>query len=184
MVMDETPKPDTCPRDGVETRLRCSSCETLICPECWQDAAVGFHCPDCAERRTQTAQQTGDRIRGSRGQDTSSAGDAATIAQNVRVGGVGLGAAVLGGLLLGPVLVAGTFFLISAGVVGWLVARAVYWAAEEASTPLVRSMALTLAGFSVAVGFVSAGAPPVPASVALLAYPAAVWGGWILVRRR
>lgn len=182
--MDEISGPDTCPRDGVETRLRCSSCEDLICPQCWQDAAVGFHCPDCARRRSQTAASTGERIRGSRTDDTTSAPDAVTVSRGVRIGGVGLGAALFGGVLLGPVLVAGTFFLISAGVVGWLVARAVCWASDDDATPLVRSIALTLAGFSVAVGLVSAGASPVPASITLLAYPAALWGGWLVVRQR
>ncbi|MEX0592500.1 MAG: hypothetical protein WD358_04510 [Nitriliruptoraceae bacterium] len=94
---------------------------------------------------------------------------------------VGLGAAVAGGLLLGPVLAGGAFFLISAGIIGWLVARTVYWAAEEKSTPFVRAAAMTLAGFTVAVGLVTAG---VASGIGLLAYPAALWGGWIVVRQR
>lgn len=95
---------------------------------------------------------------------------------------IGAAASVVGGLLLGPVLAGGAFFLISAGVMGWLVARSVYWAAEERSTPFVRAAALTLAGLTVAVGLVSANVAV--DGIALLAYPAALWGGWIVVRQR
>lgn len=100
----------------------------------------------------------------------------------LRVVTVGLAAAVAGGLLLSPVLAGGAFFLISAGIIGWLVARAVYWAAEERSTPFVRAMAMTLAGFTAAVGLAAAGVAI--SGVAALAYPAALWGGWIVVRQR
>ncbi|WP_130648317.1 hypothetical protein [Egicoccus halophilus] len=98
---------------------------------------------------------------------------------------IGLAAAVAGGLLLGPILLGGAFFLISAGVIGWCVARAVYWATEEANSPFVRAWALTAAGFSVAVGLVTASAPGTAASeLAYLAFPAAMYGGWIVVRQR
>lgn len=95
---------------------------------------------------------------------------------------IGLAASVAGGLLLGPVLAGGAFFLISAGVIGWLVARSVYWATEERSTPLVRAVAMTVAGFAAAVGLASAGVST--DGIALLAYPAALWGGWMVVRQR
>jgi hypothetical protein len=96
----------------------------------------------------------------------------------------GVLAAVLGGLLLGPILTGGTFFLISSGVIGWGVARAVYWATQERSSPYLRAIALTAAGFSVAVGLVTAGANAAPAGLGFLAYPAAMYGGWIVVRQR
>jgi hypothetical protein len=39
----------TCPRDpGVETALRCSRCETPICPRCLVHSPVGARCKDCA----------------------------------------------------------------------------------------------------------------------------------------
>ncbi|MBA4180446.1 MAG: hypothetical protein C0506_07650 [Anaerolinea sp.] len=39
----------TCPRDpGVETALRCSRCETPICPKCLIQTPVGARCRDCA----------------------------------------------------------------------------------------------------------------------------------------
>ena len=38
-----------CPRDpGVETALRCSRCETPICPKCMVQTPVGARCRDCA----------------------------------------------------------------------------------------------------------------------------------------
>lgn len=38
-----------CPRDpGVETGLRCSRCETPICPKCMLQTPVGARCRDCA----------------------------------------------------------------------------------------------------------------------------------------
>lgn len=38
-----------CPRDpGVETALRCSRCETPICPKCLIQSPVGARCKDCA----------------------------------------------------------------------------------------------------------------------------------------
>ena len=35
----------------VETRLRCSRCEVLICPRCLVQTPVGARCPDCAHLR-------------------------------------------------------------------------------------------------------------------------------------
>jgi len=38
-----------CPRDpGVETALRCSRCESPICPKCLIQSPVGARCRDCA----------------------------------------------------------------------------------------------------------------------------------------
>ncbi len=102
----------------------------------------------------------------------------------VRSTGAGVLAAAAGGLVLAPILVGGMFFLISAGVIGWLVARAVFWAAGEHSSPYLRAVAMTFAGFSVAIGFAFAGAGPLPAGLPFLAYPAALWGGWMVVRQR
>ena len=36
-----------CPRDGVDTRLRCSECQSPICPNCLVRTAVGLRCPNC-----------------------------------------------------------------------------------------------------------------------------------------
>jgi hypothetical protein len=32
----------------IRTRLRCSKCETPICPRCAVDTPVGYRCPECA----------------------------------------------------------------------------------------------------------------------------------------
>lgn len=38
-----------CPRDpGIETALRCSRCDTPICPKCLIQTPVGARCRDCA----------------------------------------------------------------------------------------------------------------------------------------
>lgn len=181
--MDETPR---CARHpDVVTRLRCSSCEDSICPQCSRDAAVGYHCPDCAQARNDRAQAAGARIAAARGGRvaTDNGGHLGALL-TARVLVAGLFAAGLGGLLLGPVLARGAFFLLSSGAIGWVVARAVLWAADETVTPFVRAVALTLAGFTVAVGFATASGSTASAGLTLLAYPAAVWGGWLVVRSR
>ncbi|MEX2080838.1 MAG: hypothetical protein WEC33_04415 [Dehalococcoidia bacterium] len=38
-----------CPRDNVETALRCSRCENPICPKCLVMTPVGARCKDCAQ---------------------------------------------------------------------------------------------------------------------------------------
>ncbi len=49
--MAET-EPSYCARHPrVETRLACSKCETLICPQCLVQTLVGARCPDCAQVR-------------------------------------------------------------------------------------------------------------------------------------
>jgi hypothetical protein len=185
-----------------ETYLRCSACETPICPSCWAEAAVGYQCPDCAvsrgtaiEGRDPVKPKLFGGVRPSGGGDGREAGTSArpggpatgdrlstTLA--ARAGVVGLVASIVGGMLLGPVLSQGTLFLLSSGAIGWGVARAVYWAAEEASTPFVRTAAMTFAGFTAAVGMLSSGASGADAGILFLAYPAAMYGGWIVVRRR
>jgi hypothetical protein len=193
----------TCPRHpGVETRLRCSSCETPICPGCGIEAAVGYRCPACVEgdhpdgdartAATGPARWLGALgTRPGRGRDRPTpsrqpARSGTRVPTGLAVRGTlaGLVAAVAGGLLLGPILTGGTFLLISAGVIGWGVARAVFWATDDASSPYLRAIALTAAGFSVAIGLVTAGANAAPAGFAFLAYPAAMYGGWIVVRQR
>jgi hypothetical protein len=186
-----TRHPDT------ETYLRCSACETPICPDCWTEAAVGYQCPDCATTRgAAVAEPAKPRLLGGAGraqQDGSSrrtpgssgpAGERLPVTLAARAGLVGLFAAIGAGLLLGPVLSQGTLFLLSSGALGWGVARAVLWAAEETVTPFVRATALAFAGFTAAVGLVTAGTGSADAGVLFLAYPAAMYGGWIAVRRR
>lgn len=172
-----------------ETYLRCSACETPICPGCWVEAAVGYQCPDCAAARgTAVPAQAPSRSRllggaGAEGDSRPPDGQlSATLGARAAV--VGLVAAAVGGMLLGPVLSQGTLFLLSSGALGWVVARAVYWAADEVSTPLVRAMAITFATLTAAVGMITSGTGDAEAGLLFLAYPAAMYGGWIVVRRR
>lgn len=169
-----------------ETYLRCSACETPICPACGVEAAVGYQCPDCAASRGAAAEDRSQRSGSARfgGGASRPSGDRLSTTLAARAGLVGLVAAVVGGMLLGPVLSQGTLSLISSGIVGWAVARAVFWAADEASTPFVRAAALAFAGFAAAVGLVASGIGSADAGIRFLAYPAALYGGWILVRRR
>lgn len=56
MTADPAPAPHSedvfCTRHpSVETALRCSRCETPICPKCLVPTPVGARCPDCAQVR-------------------------------------------------------------------------------------------------------------------------------------
>jgi hypothetical protein len=157
---------------------------------------VGYRCPDCVRAEhgdgPEAARSGGaglSRWLGGLGgaatpRPQAARGERLPTTVGVRGTAAGLAAAVVGGLLLGPILTGGTFLLISAGVIGWGVARAVFWATEERSSPYLRAISLTAAGFSVAIGLVTAGATVAPAGIAFLAYPAAMYGGWIVVRQR
>jgi hypothetical protein len=191
-------EPQTCPRHpDVETRLSCSACGDTICPNCAREAAVGYKCPDCARQNGAAEPRAGtggllSRLTAGRDDSGPSSlggrpggGDVLPWSVGARGTVVGVAAAILGGLLLGPVLAQGTFFLLSSGVIGWAVARAVFWATDERSSPYLKAMALTVAGFTVAVGLVT-GQDPAGGGrdLALLAFPAAMYGGWIAVRSR
>jgi hypothetical protein len=192
--------PTTCARHpDVETRLSCSACGTPICPDCGREAAVGFKCPACAAhleattspRRPDTGRLAGLRS-GSRSGPVVRPPDGGVptgrlpLALGVRATGIGLFAALVGGGVLSPVLQGGAFFLLTSGLIGWAVARAVFWASAERSSPYLRAIALTLAGFSVAValGIATSWTAGNGTEILLLAYPAALYGGWIVVRNR
>lgn len=190
----------TCPRHpDVETRLSCSACGDTICPNCAREAAVGYKCPDCAAQNEATEPRTSGRTPfaglvggrrpdgGAVGAGSGSDGPSDRLSTTVGVRGtiVGLAAAVAAGMLLGPILRGGAFFLLSSGVLGWAVARSVFWATEETSSAYLRAVALTLAAFMVAVGLVSGQDPGGDGGeLAFLAFPAALYGGWIVVRGR
>ena len=166
---------------------------------------MGYKCPDCARHLDGTIgprQKTGPasgaiferfsanvnrRAEGaSKGPVRDGGSGDGRLAPHVgaRATVVGVAAAVLGGLVLAPVLQGGFLFLLSAGAIGWGVARAVYWGSEERDSPYVRAIALTFAGFTVAIGLAFAGFATAPGGIIFLAYPAAVYGGWIVVRAR
>lgn len=160
---------------------------------------MGYKCPACARqndvtttRRVRRASGPLERFSGSVNRRARGSVDSEGAASDRRVGAsvaaralaIGGAAAVLGGLLLAPVLQGGFLFLLSSGAVGWGVARAVYWGSGERDAPFVRAVAMTLAGFSVAIALAVAGFSTAPPGLVVLAYPAAVYGGWIVVRGR
>src|SRR5688572_5881248 len=52
MTVSQVPEATRCARHpGVETYLRCSRCDTPICPSCLVQTPVGARCRDCAGLR-------------------------------------------------------------------------------------------------------------------------------------
>ncbi len=166
------------------TRLRCSSCETPICPDCAREAAVGYKCPDCARQLDGTTSRRSGGATTPFASPGGTASGSSPLSAGIRATLVGLAAAALGGAVLAPVLRGGFLLLISSGAIGFAVARAAYWGGGDRDSPYLRAMAMTCAGFSVAIALAWAGMSAVPSGLALLAYPAAVYGAWIVVRGR
>jgi hypothetical protein len=55
-MTDAASAPRYCKRHpGVESNLRCSRCNDLICPKCLVHTPVGARCPDCARLRVNPA---------------------------------------------------------------------------------------------------------------------------------
>lgn len=118
-------EPTTCQRHpGVDTRLRCASCDVPICPRCAVDAPVGMRCPDCARPdRTGGLRRRPDQI-----------GRAAGVA----VLGAVVGGAVIGGVrLLLPI-----GGLIAAYLVGLQLGRQVRQAAHGNTVDVIRGVAI------------------------------------------
>lgn len=159
--------PTTCARHpSVETRLRCASCGTAICPRCAVDAPVGMRCPDCARP---------DRGGGLRRRPD----------QIGRAAGVALLGALVGGALVGGVrLLLPIGGLIAAYLVGLQIGQRVREAARGNTVDVVRGIAVAgaLGCAVVAEVVVGLGGRPVVSITTLLAAGAAGFGAWTATR--
>ena len=124
-----------CPRDPeVDTVLRCSRCETPICPRCLVQTPVGARCKDCA------------RIVKSPVYSLSSAHVA-------RAAGAALVGGILMGLIWGFVLLPFTFGFFSiflGAALGYAFTRAMELATGRKRGPMV--VAFAIAGMALAWG--------------------------------
>lgn len=111
----------------VETALRCSRCETPICPRCLVQTPVGARCKDCAAVRKNPIYTV-------------------TPMQYARM----IPVALLGGALVGVAwafiqpgqLFLGFFSLFVAAGVGWLMAKGVEWGANYRRGTIVQIFAI------------------------------------------
>lgn len=140
------------------TRVACSTCGDPICHRCLHTAPVGQRCPRCA------APARGSRLPGKP-------------VHYLRAVGAGLGAAVLGGIVLAQFVATIRFgALILSGVLGFLVGRAVGWGAHRQSQQPFPAIAIGCAVLGVALAMlVLTGfrTPVPPGGLLLLAYPIA-----------
>ncbi len=116
-----------CPRNpGVETALRCSRCDTPICPKCLIQSPVGARCKDCA-RLTKSPVYT------------------LSTAHILRAGA----AALVGGLVMGIIWVVvlrpltyGFLSIFLGAGLGWVFTRAMELATGRKRGPLVMGFAM------------------------------------------
>jgi hypothetical protein len=141
-----------------ETRLSCSACGDPICTRCVRTAAVGQKCPDCA-RTPRSARALGKPE------------------HYVRAVGVGLLAALAGGVVYAQLLVVLRIgSLILAGVLGFGLGRIVRWGTRGQSQQPFLGIAMGLAVVAVAVAFLARFGTLLPAAgLVVVAYPVAVW---------
>lgn len=159
----------TCKRHpSVETRLSCSNCGDPICARCAVPSAVGQKCPGCAK------QPRGARALGKP-------------RQYVKGAAAGLGAALVGGVLLYVVVGIGFLTLIASLAIGYGVGRAVQRGAEGNAAWPFAAIAVVLAVVLVEVVWLAYGYvfPPGLFGARLLGilyYAAAGYGAYLPFR--
>lgn len=96
-----------------ETWLRCSRCDRPICPDCMNEATVGFHCPECVRSGNRSVREArtvfGGRVRASTSRVTY-----VLIAVNVAV-------------FIGQLATAGSALVVEYGMVPRAVAFGEWW---------------------------------------------------------
>jgi hypothetical protein len=116
----------------VETALRCSRCETPICPKCLIQTPVGARCKDCA------------RI-GKNPIYTLTTGAALKAAAASVIGGVVMG--LIWGLVLMPFTFGFLSIFVGAGL-GWVFTRLLEWVTRRKRGPYVIGFAITGIGIA------------------------------------
>ncbi len=134
-AVDATPGPRIvqCPRDpGVETALRCSRCDTPICPRCLVQTPVGARCRDCA-RIVKSPVYTLDQMQVLRAA-------LASVVGGVVMGGIWL-------LILAPFTVGFLSIFIGAGL-GYVFTRLMELATGRKREPVVAGLAVVGIGIA------------------------------------
>lgn len=134
---------------SVETRVACVQCGAPICPQCMVSAPVGFKCPDCS-RQARHARALGRPD------------------QYVRAVAFGVGASVVGTIVLSQVFRGGFLSWILAGVGGYLIAEAVRRGAGGNRATPFRYLGIGLAVASVAAAWLLLAGGSVPLVVRIL----------------
>lgn len=150
-----------CPRHpGVETALRCSRCETPICPRCMVQTPVGARCRDCARMVKSPIY-------------TFSAGTALRAALVAIIGGVAMG--LIWGFILLPFTVGWFSIFIGAGL-GYAFTRGMNFATRRKRGPAI--VAFAIAGIAIAWGMQFAFVPPRVALYGLVAVGVGIYFIW------
>ena len=165
--MSQIPEATRCARHpGVETYLRCSRCDTPICPSCLVQTPVGARCRSCAGlRRLPTFRA-----------------DKWLLVRGLLAG---MATAAVGAVLIGAIRGFGFILTI---VLGFLVAEAVSWAANRRRGPYFSWTAAVGAVVGMVLGramlvFVALGALPADLRLrgALMSMVSIDLIGWVMI---
>jgi uncharacterized membrane protein YeaQ/YmgE (transglycosylase-associated protein family) len=158
----------TCARHpDTPTRLFCSECGTPICPRCLITTAVGQKCPECARQKKAAVR---------RGKPE----------QYLRGVPVGLAAAVAAAFLLAQIYASVGFFrAIITGLVGYGIAKAVLWGAQNNRADPFRNASMVFAVGASLGAWVLLGVPAdrLLSINPIFTYVGAAYGVWVAFNR-